>query len=184
MRKIYKKIVAIIIIAICAVMTCNYSTVFGAKTQTDGVDLCNDDTNEDYTQSAIIDIDPDIQVVVTILPDDYVPQTTYDLRKTTTTFKYYHSFVGQWRYYKGNHFSVDGTSTSTNDGNFTLSLHRYDGDSSSPGVIVKQVTLPQNGSFHVEFLNVNKPGTYALGFQQPLFHWGDQSGDLIIWDWD
>ncbi len=178
-----KKIVTMLMASICLLLSFSNSVVFAAKVDTKDI-ITFDGTNTEMGEETVIDIDPNIQVVITKLPDDYETIETYDLRKTTTTFSFYRSLFGKWRHYDGNHFSVDATSNSTNDGNFTLSLHRYDGDYNAPGVIVAQATIPQNGSFHVEFLNVNRPGTYAFSFQQPLFHWGDQKGNMTIWDWD
>ena len=184
MKKTLRKCMAMFMASICLLMTFTTSTVFAAESDADTITLGEDNSTEDSSEVVVEEIDPNIEVIITRLPDDYSPIETYDLRKTTTTFSYRGNFLGKWRYYKGNHFSVDLTTSSSDNGNFTLELQRFNGNSNAPGITVKKATIPQNGSFHVEFLNVNKPGTYAFGFSQPLFHQASQSGSMTIWDWD
>lgn len=180
MKKALRKCMAMFMASLCLLMTFATSTAFAAENDTDDVILDSNNTIEDAMEGVIEDIDPNIQVVVTELPEDYNMVMPLDLRRTDTYFKFTSGMTGKVRYYRGNHFSVDLTTSSPDSGNFTLKLVRTDGINTTVG----KANLPKNGSFHVEFLNVNKPGNYRFDFDQGIFAHSSQEGTMTIWDWD
>lgn len=101
------------------------------------------------------------------------------LNQTNTWFDFTGSLTGRSRYYSGNHFSVDIITSSTSNSNFNLYLRK----SNFINTTVGSVQLPQNGSFHIEFLHVNSPGSYHFDFNQAFLGVGHQTGNMTIWDW-
>ncbi len=176
-----KKAFATLLASICCIATLCSTTVFAAEPADDTIVRENEEADVKSTNELIEEIDPNIEVIITEIPEDSVTPVPLALRRTDTYFKFTGGMQGKVRYYQGNHFSVDLTTSSEGNGNFTLSLIR-------PGSIfdttVAKASLPQNGSFHVEFLNVNKPGNYRFDFNQTGLGSYYQQGDMTIWDWD
>lgn len=143
--------------------------------------LKNQSDNAESTLIMREEIDPNIVVVITEITENSDIPSTCDLYRTDTTFDYSGSMDGKVRYYSGNHFSVDLTTSSNGSGNFTLKLVRVSG---MFAITVGKAELPQNGTFHVEFLNVNNPNNYRFDFHQAAFNTYHQKGTMTIWNWD
>lgn len=137
-----------------------------------------------YEEEADIEeIDPNIVVVITEIDEEDEGISPCHIVGNHTTFDFHGSLTGKYRDYHGNHFSVDLTTSSDQNGNFTLKLQRE--GFLGAGVTVAKAELPQNGSFHVEFLNINNPNRYRFRFEQTgMFVNAHQVGRMDIWDWD
>jgi len=171
-----KKIVSMLL-AMCMIMSITPLTAFAVEDGEDDVTRVNEVTDKILVE----EIDPNIQVIVTPVEDDANTPMLLELRRTDTYFEFSGKMNGKVRYYKGNHFSVDLTSSSEGSGNFVLSLVRTDGLFDKT---VAKAEIPKNGLSHVEFLNVYKPGNYRFDFKQVGFGAYHQEGKMTIWDWD
>lgn len=181
MSKRFKAFTSMLLVALCLVTSLGSLTAFAAEPEENVIVRENEATDVESTKELVEEIDPNIQIIVTEITEDSNIPMPLDLRRTNTYFKFTGGMQGKTRYYQGNHFSVDLTTSSGSSGNFTLSLVRTSGLFDKT---VGKVELPRNGSFHVEFLNVNQPDYYRFDFNQT--GWGSyyQEGDMTIWDWD
>ena len=71
--------------------------------------------------------------------------------------------------------------SSEGSGNFTFKLQRQ---GTIIPITVASTNLSQNGSFHVEFLNVYNPNTYRFAFEQNFGQTHHQTGTMTIYNWD
>jgi len=111
-----KKIVSMLL-AMCMIMSITPLTAFAVEDGEDDVTRVNEVTDKILVE----EIDPNIQVIVTPVEDDANTPMLLELRRTDTYFEFSGKMNGKVRYYKGNHFSVDLTSSSEGSGNFVLS---------------------------------------------------------------
>lgn len=182
MTKKIKILTSMLLTALCVVTPIGSLNAFAADNNENIATQKAEIVGAENTKKLVEEIDPNIKIVVTEITDEnQEPIIRRSLRRTDTYFKFTGGMQGQVRYYQGNHFSVDLTTSSSVSGNFTMSLIRTDGLFDKK---VGSVELPRNGSFHVEFLNINKPGHYRFDFNQTGWKSSYQEGTMTIWDWD
>lgn len=181
MRKTLSRITTILLVSVFFLTGAMNMTAFASESVGNTTVLENENADSESTLIMCEEIDPNIVVVITEITENSDIPSPYDLHRVDTTFDYSGSMNGKVRYYSGNHFSVDLTTSSNGSGNFTLKLVRVNGLFATT---VGKAELPQNGTFHVEFLNVNNPNNYRFDFQQAAFHTHNQKGTMTIWDWD
>lgn len=181
MTKIIKALAITALAALCLVNPKGTPIASAAEPEEIAIVQENESVNVTDNKEVIEEIDPNIIVIVTEITEDSDIPMPLDLRRTDTYFDYIGDLTGKARYYQGNHFSVDLTSSSDRNDNFTLSLVRV-------GTLfdtrVAKAEIPRNGFFHVEFLNIYRPDKYRFNFSQPTFTTSHQKGDMTIWDWD
>lgn len=160
------------IIAITAMTTIAYAADFPKEAETISIVTYNDEEN------LIEDIDPNIIVTVTKLDNPPImPRSFY-----SSYFDFSGSLYGKYRYFDGNHLGAEGTSYSEMSGkNFTLKLVRK---TALGGTVVAKASIPQNGSFHVDFTNVYNPNDYRFAFEQEFMGSCHQWGDINMFSWN
>lgn len=179
--KKFKAFVSIFLAVLCLTTSVGTVAAFAEEPKNTGLVRENEEAETKSPRINVEELDPNIKIVVTEITEDSDVPMPLDLRRTNTYFKFTGGMEGKTRYYQGNHFSVDLTTSCEKAGNFELKLVKT-------GVwadkTVGRVELPRNGSFHVEFLNIYQPGNYRFDFNQ--VGWGSyyQTGDMTIWDWD
>ena len=174
-KNFFRRMLSVVASVALGVSALGTSVAFAAETDDSAVL-----TGESVTP-IVIEADDGVKVIITPLSDDYVPPVRAE-EPIHTYFDFNGSLYGTYRYFSGNHFSVDMvTSSSTGSGNFTFKLMRY---GSLWDTTVGSTNLPQNGSFHVEFLNVYNPNTYRFSFEQNLGQASHQYGTMTIYNWD
>lgn len=181
MRKTLSRITIMFLVAIFSLTGIISMTAFASESVGNAMVLENETADNESTLITCEEIDPNIVVVVTEITENSDIPSPYGLDRVDTPFNYSGHWDGPVRYYSGNHFSVDLTTSSNGSGNFTLKLVRVNGIFA---ITVGKVELPQNGTFHVEFLNVNNPNNYRFDFHQGAFNTYDQKGTMTIWNWD
>lgn len=160
------------IMAITAMPTFAYAADSSEETETISVATYNDEGN------LIEDIDPNIIVTVTKLDNPPIMTRSFYL----SYFDFSGSLYGKYRYFDGNHLGAEGTSHSEISGkNFTLKLIRK---TAFGGKVVAKASIPQNGSFHVDFTNVYNPNEYRFAFEQEFMGSCHQWGDINMFSWN
>ena len=173
-KGIFKRMLSVASAFVLGVMSLGSASVFAAETEKTAV------LEDESVKPIVLHADPGVVVVITPLSDDYVPPVRAE-QPINTYFDFHSSLYGIYRYYSGNHFSVDMTTYSEGSGSFYFKLQRQ---GTLIPTTVASTSLSQNGSFHVEFLNVYNPNTYRFVFEQYFGQSYHQYGTMTIYNWD
>ena len=177
-NKIFQRLTSVVAALALGVMGMGYTSAFAAEEVQEEPTTVTVQESESTT----IELDSGVKVIITPITEDSAPQSTRQTPVSTTFDFSSGSLYGVYRYFSGNHFSVDlTTSSDSGSGNFTLKLMRK---GTLWDTTVGTANLPQNGSFHVEFLNVYNPNTYRFAFQQDFGQTSHQYGSMTIYNWD
>ena len=174
-KNFFRRMLSVVASFALGVSALGTSVAFAAETDESAL------LTDESTAPIVIEADDGVVVIITPISDDSVPSVRAE-QPINTYFDFHGSLYGTYRYFSGNHFSVDmTTSSSTGSGNFTFKLMRQ---GTFWDTTVGTANLPQNGSFHVEFLNVYNANWYRFYFEQYAGQSSHQTGQMTIYNWD
>lgn len=160
------------VMVITSMTTVAYAADFSEETDNLSAVAYNDE------EILVEDIDPNIIVTVTELDSPPIMTRSF----YSSYFDFSGSLHGKYRYFDGNHLGAELTTHSEmSNKNFTLKLVRKN---ALGGKVVAKASLPQNGSFHVDFTNIYNPNEYRFAFEQEFMGSCHQWGDINMFSWN
>lgn len=173
-KKTFLKRIIGICVSIAMMLSITSVVAYAAEPEETPAISFEDITNDEVDGDFIEEIDPNIIVTVTEMNEPMcMPMSFY-----SSYFDFHGSLKGKYRYFDGNHIGAELSTSSEKSGkNFTLRLVRN-------GKTVAKANLPQNGNFHVDFTNINKPSDYAFWFSQSGLGSTHQWGSINMFSWN